>query len=1278
MTSKHLLTYSPEGIQTGVKVQIDIFGLEATTGKFTSKDYLRQSFQIPPGISKVKDIYSRRSNDFVFFGLDVGENPIMGQCILDLDKGLDCQDGRIELGNNPDLLLLDEWDHVFALDKFNKKATVYSLGPVLPTSKSFVRGVSYFTIGSEFLNDLTLNSISGFEFSRTGIVIRMSDSKTGAHISDYVSYAVRQGLEDAYRSVTSFKSQAGVLISIRDNDVFHFNSSGASYTKNMPAFIQFDLTANYPQQEMNLTVTATDQDIDNSVPLHLKVYPELTTIKPQIPELPDIYVEPNQQLIFKFDNQLLEGNNLNFFIYSKMKNRPKFMSLVDYKLNLVQPPQGDIKGYSFTKGYLATWSSYQNDDDVEVNQMTAYICSPVHAIQSEACLNVSTVDIFKGEQLMNLDLSYNETQPLFLVRKTDGFSYKIKWLNISNSSKNLTKVDIVNLPIQVKGCDDFISVNSFSSNSLLLCRQASMIRVFNLTIKTNVSKSTELTPITATTLNLKNFCPSSLKNSQLDPKIIEVLSDCRDKEARIIQITVTDDDHYNSYFDLQSSFLLNKKTAGENGYSFCPFKEEFLILDLDNQIATSYNRQLSSVKEYTAESLGFNQLLGAACSTDHSVMTIWGYTVEEENHVDLLFMRANNRARDHEGRRLIYKTQTIYQDMNLPPTIYSTPGAMGVIYNFASDDTFINRLVYSENYALMVNSFGQNSTKEPFTYKFTASNPNSDKVTKTGNIYIKRIDHGLNVTTKSDTKLRAKVGLYNLEEILDIKGPVLYANLSEKANHIKLSPRLQDSLYSLVPLDLVKTSRDLVIGAIVGVPYLIIHRNYNKIEKSINLGNFSNGISEVDIMYYDDKRTGILAAGLSFVGQENCTVSFFTSFDDYSKAHEFILRQDGSCYSKMSFKRFKGTNIILGFFLSKSDSRIEVFQFIQNSPNQLTLTGGRPVIIDKVSHFSIIQDRDQFELTVVYSFGVVLSTVTFELTELQNPKFNVIKPSINFIANNIQCAELSPRCVADAVGNRLYHFWPLNTTDKGKMEVKLINKYNQFFTPIAPSSLAINSEFVAYHSYKIRVSGIQASVQLFDVSNSSKPEYNLTHLQLINNYTQNSSVTAAAAPFGYVSLTDFDILSGTSDLTDFSSIPKSVLGYHEGGSSWHKLRRQLYLNFTKGFYRTNDNLKLNIVGLEDKLQLQKVVEVKIESIIDLETYSLQWYYWLIIVVGAALIIGGVALLFYGKTEEDVVMDQDGYKKSDASSYKSSGEDIFASLTKPDQLGSEVRTEEDKL
>lgn len=1256
-------------------VEIDAFGIAQETGKFTSRDFLRQKYKVPAKFTKVTDVFARRSNDVVLSGENSKQNSILEQCNLDLDSGFQCQDGLMEFTEESKLLLIDTEDRVFSLSLDGRSGSIYSLGPVPPTSKSFIRYVSYFTFGHDFKELLKKNDISDFEFSRTGIVIRMSDKDTGEHTLDYVTYAIRHGLEDINRGLNKFKTRAGLMVSIRDNDLFHFNETNAAHTKNMGAFLQFDLSSDFPQEDMNLTLTATDGEIDNSVPVELKVYEALVKVKPQIPDMPDLFVHPNELLTIKFDNQLLEGNNLNFFIYSKMKNRPKFDSILDYTLNLVQPPDGDIKAYSFSKGYVATWSSYQNDDDIEVNQVTAYICSPIHQLQNQICANVTTVDIFKGEELLNLDLSYNDTRPLFLVRKADGFSYKIKWLNTSKTSKNVTVIKFVDLPIMVKNCEDFVTVNTLYSNSLLLCRQASLIRVFNLTINANASKASEFSPITAKTLNLTNFCPGSLKNSQLDPKLIEVLSDCRGLEARVIQISITDDDHYNSYFDLQSSFALSPKSEGEKGYQFCPFKDEFLILDLDSQLITSYDRQLSSVKEYRSDSIGFSQLLGADCNNEHSVMTIWGYTLQEGNHVDLVFMRANNRARDHEGRRLIYTTQTIYEDMNCPPTVYSLGGALGITYNFASDDTFVNRLIFSDSYALMVNSFGQNSTTEPFVYKFTASNANSDKITKFGNIYIKKIDNHLNVTKKLDKKVMAKVGIYNLEELLDIKGPVLYSNLSEKINHISMSPRLQNSVYSLVPLNLVKTSRDIAIGSITGVPYMIVYKHYNKIEKSINLGNFSHGVSDVDIVYYDDKMTGILAAGLSLVGRENCTVSFFGSYDGYSDGQEFILKQDGSCYSEMTLKRFKGTNRIIGFFQSRVNSRMEIFEFTLEG-GKMAIVRGQPVIIEQVSHFSVIQNTEETVFTVVYSFGVVLSTARFELTDLQNPKFSVLSPKIKFIANNIKCAELSPQCVADATGNQLYHFWPLNATEDAKIEVRLINKFNNFLTPIPPSSLAINSEFVAYHSYKLKPTGIQAAVQLFDVTNTSKSEYNLTHQQLINNYTQNSSVTAAAAPFGFVSLTDFQFFNS---LGGFSSIPRSVLGYHEGGSCWHSLRRQLYLNFTKGFHRANENVKINVVGLEDKSQLQRVVSVKVKTIIDLQTYSLQWYYWLAIVIGGALILGGVALLFYGKTESDPVMDEDGYEKSDASKFKGSlEEDIFGSLSKTEYTESTVKKDEDRL
>lgn len=1251
-----MICFSLNGLTTkDGKIQVDLLGLDPATGAPNNQDFLKKMYDLPQNIQKATNIYRRKDRKIVIEGIDNNGNLALVQCSLDTAKGFNCQDGNINPISSMGAVSLDFDDNLLVVDKTFKSGYIYALGAVAPTSKSFYRWAAAVSFDEEFSKALSSSHIWHSELSREGVMIRLVDDN-GKHLLDHVNFIVRENTVIMDNGVNGFSTGPDFYLSLTNTDIFRMNNHQGFYSKNIESYIEIS-----PKDLKSTTfkIQATEGKTTAELDLDYTAIQDFDSATPQIPEMPDLYASTGRDFIYLLKRNNFNGNNLAFDFEATLKHKGIYATSYKFTLSYNMSILRKVQGYSFSNDYLAVWSQETNKAKEVENHLDIFFCTVIPGVTITTCQFVANETLAEGDSLDMKGLNVNYTNPVFLV-KNDKSGFVLKTLKLNKKTNN---VSIQDLAISVHHCDDFMIQISVQANNLFLCIQNSMIRVFNLTIKGDVRKSSELASITNDSVNKKNFCPQNLRLSEKNPRVFHTYSNCPGIDSRIYEFTLSDDINYNVYFDVSGSLFLAKKANGELGYDFCPFKEEILIFDFDNQILTSYDSEISTVKSYSADELNFANVEKIYCSNLHSTLALYGSTkAKKSTFHDVVFLRANNIGRNYESRRIVHSTSSLIGGMNAP-YIYSFGGSLAMTYNFGSQHLYLNEVIFVNEYALLLNTVGEAKSGEAKSYTLTATSRKGEKASNGGLIYIEDVPFDVSVEKHSDSKLRTNTGLYYLDNILQIKGPTLYVNLSRKSNHIKMAKTLSDSTKDFLPYNLMKTSRDLAAGGIRGIPYFVIYHNYREIMKSPEVDKNSNGIIDLEILYFDDGRTQVVSSILHTIGFFNCSISFYSSNNDFLDPQTINLSQDGGCYNKMTLKRFRGSNFTIGFFKKDFGGKLDVFKF-QDKEGVWELVQARPVVIDKVDQFSVLADSDEKNFTLVYTHGVTLSTASFAYGELDTPVFKTLKPKIKFLARDIKCAEMKIHCVADASGNRLFHFWPLNTTEKSEIEVKLLNKFDGFYGSIMPTTLAINSEFVAYYSFKIpdsKSKNIKVAVQLFDVSNQTLEEYNITHLALINNFTQNSSAQAQAIPFGFVSLSDIKGYVGLGD--DFKSSPKSFLGYQEGGASWHKLRKNLFLNFTEGYYRDDQDIQIDVVGLDDEGN-QKVVKIELGDVFDLKKYSLRWYYWMVIIVGGILILSVVLFLLLGKMESDQVLDEDAFKKVNLNSaLHSTDEDVIGSLVR---------------
>ena len=95
---------------------------------------------------------------------------------------------------------------------------------------------------------------------------------------------------------------------------------------------------------------------------------------------------------------------------------------------------------------------------------------------------------------------------------------------------------------------------------------------------------------------------------------------------------------------------------------------------------------------------------------------------------------------------------------------------------------------------------------------------------------------------------------------------------------------------------------------------------------------------------------------------------------------------------------------------------------------------------------------------------------------------------------------------------------------------------------------------------------------------------------------------------------------------------------------WSIVRGDQMLNFTNGYQRDfNKDLHITVMGYDSATSGMVSHPVQINSIYNMPSKKLAWYYWALIVLGVLILGGGVFLLVSLKDEKDVELEYgEGY------------------------------------
>ena len=135
----------------------------------------------------------------------------------------------------------------------------------------------------------------------------------------------------------------------------------------------------------------------------------------------------------------------------------------------------------------------------------------------------------------------------------------------------------------------------------------------------------------------------------------------------------------------------------------------------------------------------------------------------------------------------------------------------------------------------------------------------SETASQTANFAIYNLDETITVTQKSAAKQDVSIdSQIKLDDLIEVKGPVVSTNLAGNFNHISLTPKTELMKSNYMIYSNAKSFKDLQIKTLIGSANTYdVYVNYSKLFRSVvPVGKSSQKfvqIFDVEIIYTDDQ-----------------------------------------------------------------------------------------------------------------------------------------------------------------------------------------------------------------------------------------------------------------------------------------------------------------------------------------------------------------------------------------------------------------------------------------
>lgn len=714
-----------------------------------------------------------------------------------------------------------------------------------------------------------------------------------------------------------------------------------------------------------------------------------------------------------------------------------------------------------------------------------------------------------------------------------------------------------------------------------------------------------------------------------------------------VQGTIT---RYMKFYLIKTFHPKPFQDAGKPGYQICSLSNQYLVTRKDSSSFDSYDENFETKKTRTASELGLASISELHCDIRSNSFVIIGPDTAEKPNMQYVVFRGST-DRDSDDRAIVYKSERKGQNM---PRVLNIQSRL-VIFTLNDHSIPVSETVSVDQVLVSINTNAKQHppVKEGSTYTVTAKTIDSQQSnSQSGYLQIKNIDHTLKLTQKGIQKKIGNSGIFFLDNMMNIDGPVVSTSLSTFKDHIRLSPRINRDKTNFLMYDNTKSYKDLQIRTYTSGSSYDVYVKYKKMYRAVVMVGKSlstpSSIRDIDILYTNKAETDIVGFAVFMDGNGDCYLSKYETTFQIEKL--FLLRTDGNCYRKLRVGRFQGSQQYFVFVSDFSDRQLHTF-FIDGKT--WTMKYNSPVRQMNVDTFDIIVQSaskiykngykvENNTISVITKSGVNFNQLDYTDNTV-HPNVKTLDTKFKFYARSLVCHQETFLCVSGSNNNVMYGIYPFDTTENGKVKMSLFEKFDRNFNLVSSNSnIAINSEFVAYLGIKSSLSetstslNVNVSVILYDVR-TQKDSYKAIQMIKVQNFTKDPFFFTS--PFGYVNLLDIELKDRLANGDENINI-KSILSYNDGGTIWAKVRSNLFFNFTKGYEREADSkLTFKAIGINPNNQELVEQTFQMNKLFELNEPSLKWYYIVFIIIGGLLIIGGMVLLVFIKDESDEQLDQ---------------------------------------